>query len=241
MERGAGLCTAPSTYRLGVQGHAGRARPRVKPEAARGAQPQASTERVRISGRSPALDRRSPAGGHHDDESRRRERCSAAPRVADSAHQRRHTTDSDPRSRLSRAKVARPGRQAQPVRACPCPAPQGDAKPARRGFAQRSPRRQAQRAAPQARRRQGLKPARGETRPARRSTARCAARKPGPAGETPRDLAFRGWPIGSARQQVSSIKPELRPLVEQLSLRRITRFRSRIPICQPTASAHLSI
>ena len=96
-ERGAGLCTAPSTYRLGAQGHAGRARSREKPEAARGAQPQASTERVRISGRSPALDRRSPAGGHHDDESRRRERCSAAPREADSAHQRRHTTDSDPR------------------------------------------------------------------------------------------------------------------------------------------------
>ena len=113
-ERGAGLCTAPSTYRLGVQGHAGRARSKVKPEAARGAQPQASTERVRISGRSPAIDRRSPAGGHHDDESRRRERCSAAPRVADSEHQRRHTTESDPvpdfRARKSPDQAARPSR-----------------------------------------------------------------------------------------------------------------------------------
>ena len=184
-ERGAGLCTAPSTYRLGVQGHAGRARSRVKPEAARGAQPQASTERVRISGRSPALDRRSPAGGHHDDESRRRERCSAAPArsgfsaPAPAHHGFRSTFPTF-------ARESRPTRPPGPAgQGSPCPAPQGDAKPARRGFAQRSPRRQAQRAAPQARRRQGLKPARGETRPARRSTARCAARKPGPAGETP--------------------------------------------------------
>ena len=68
----AGLCTLHPPRRLGVQVHAGRARSRVKPEAARGAQPQASTERVRISGQRPALDRRSPAGGHHDDGIRRR-------------------------------------------------------------------------------------------------------------------------------------------------------------------------
>ena len=68
----AGLRTLHPPRRLGVQVHAGRARSRVKPEAARGAQPQASTERVRISGQRPALDRRSPAGGHHDDGIRRR-------------------------------------------------------------------------------------------------------------------------------------------------------------------------
>ena len=153
-ERGAGLCTAPSTYRLGVQGHAGRARSRVKPEAARGAQPQASTERVRISGRSPALDRRSPAEGHHDDESRRRERCSAAPRVADSAHQRRHPSEPDPRSRLSRAKVARPGRQAQPVRARPVRRPRGTPSP--RGGGSRSDPPGGKRSA-QRRRREGVR------------------------------------------------------------------------------------
>ncbi len=56
------------------------------------------------------------------------------------------------------------------------------------GWRQPSPRRQAKRAAPAtARRRQGLKPVRGETPPA----ARCAARKPGPQGRRPSTIKIR--------------------------------------------------
>jgi hypothetical protein len=65
----------------------------------------------------------------------------------------------------------------------PCPAPQGG-RQAQRGGGWRKPslRRQAKRAAPAtARRRQGLKPARGETQQA----THCSARNPAPQGKCP--------------------------------------------------------
>lgn len=184
-ERGAGLCTAPSTYRLGVQGRAGRARSRVKPEAARGAQPQASTERVRISGRSPALDRRSPAEGHYDDESRRRERRSAAPRVADSAHQRRHPRNQihgpDFRARKSPDQAARPSRSGLALSGAP-----GGRQARAAGVRAAIPQEASTARSAAGAKASGIDARRGETRPARRSTARCVARKPGPIGETPK-------------------------------------------------------
>jgi len=63
------------------------------------------------------------------------------------------------------------------------------------GWRQPSPRRQAKRAAPAtARRRQGLKPVRGETPQA----ARCAARKPGPLGRRPSTI--KTWNGSPARR-----------------------------------------
>ncbi len=83
-----------------------------------GAQPQASTERVRISGQRPALDRRSPAGGHHDDEIRRRAGWRVRPARSGSRPPPPAHYGQIRGPWLSRAKVrmsGRPTRQAQRV------------------------------------------------------------------------------------------------------------------------------
>ena len=118
-ERGAGLCIPPSTSSPRRPG--ARRTGAVKGETGSRTRSAAAGEhRTGECFSAAALDRRSPAGGHHDDESRREVVVGCGPaRSGFSAPAPAHH-GSDPHPELSRAKVPRIGRQArQAERAAP--------------------------------------------------------------------------------------------------------------------------
>ncbi len=112
----------------------------------------------------------------------------------------------------------------------PWPAPRGGRQAQRGGgWRQPSPRRQAKRAAPAtARRRQGLKPFRGETPQA----SRCAARKPVPQGRRP-ETCFKDS-RSAARVHSELLPSELVPH-RSTSVRHLDERKVRTPQCKASA------